>query len=311
VPPVFRPPVFARLNDAAARLRPSLLFAAAFIFAAPLPAAAVQVERSYEYYTISASSRKGLLEAFSRSGPALAKSGHRHAAATVLDFKENLQFQQSPGSCALAKVDINVIARIYLPRWEERDSAKDPRLIGFWDVMTDDMHEHEAKHIQIAVYYAQIIEQKARKLRPQRDCGRLTDKVHEIMTEISDENTVAQDNFDKSEAQRVKAWLANEAKQDALYREAEARLTRHTPRIPPKYVVSHEGDSTAAAAAGESAQTAEAKTEINAAAAPAGADAAGTDAAKPAAGKTTAQTARPEAKTDIPAGAAETAGKNH
>jgi len=238
---------FSLLRFAPPAAKQLALCAAFILFAAIKTASAAEVERFYEYYPVSAASIAELQKAFSNSGPYLAQSGQRHAAATAIKFQNQLDLRQKGGLCAVAQANIRIIAKIYLPRWQEEEEINDPKLASFWNQIGQDISRHEAQHIEIAYTYALSMEHELRSLPARRKCARLQADAEAVMRRLIRNESAAQAKFDAGEAKRITQWLTERAAAAERDAEAEARRTQHTPKImPPRPAEAESGAATGA-----------------------------------------------------------------
>jgi predicted secreted Zn-dependent protease len=69
-----------------------------------------------------------------------------------------------------------------------------------WDALAADIKRHEERHAEIARQHARMLEQQLMKLRPERDCEVLQDRVSVVTDEVTLAHDEAQMRFDLIES---------------------------------------------------------------------------------------------------------------
>lgn len=182
------------------RLRAALSLAALIGISLPTSASAdVVVRKSITYFQIGGRNAAELDAELSRKGPLTETSGSRHPGATQIRFGGDLTYTKRGTRCAIEDVSVVVETKLILPRWKNRKrAAQDMALL--WDALSADIKRHEERHAEIARQHAKLLEQRLFKLRPERDCETLQDRVGEVTDEVTAAHDEAQMRFDRVEA---------------------------------------------------------------------------------------------------------------
>lgn len=176
-----------------------LALAAAISITFAMTASAASVSRSYNYFSIGGSTLEEIESELSRRGPQLGSTGRRHPGATRMEFKTRLGYGEGGGYCRITAANVTVEARVFLPRWQQRQAAdNDVRLI--WDTLSADIRRHEESHIQIARSHALMMERALRAIPRERDCATVAERAQQISAEILARHDEEQARFDRVEA---------------------------------------------------------------------------------------------------------------
>ena len=109
-----------------------------------------------------------------------------------------MEFTEKSSSCAVTKADVQLKARIILPRWRQRKRAKRDLAI-IWDTLSADIKRHEESHVIIAKNHARELETRLRKIRSRKGCEDAEAKTKKITQEILDKHDREQQRFDRIE----------------------------------------------------------------------------------------------------------------
>jgi predicted secreted Zn-dependent protease len=172
-------------------------FALACLFAGESANAAV-VLRTYEYFTLSGRTAADLDRELSRRGPQIHKTGQRHPGATQLRFNTKVKYGSDSKSCRIVAADITIHARVHLPRWKQRPSAK-PDLALIWDTLSADIKRHEESHIIIARTAAFDMERALKALPWRSNCDEMKNDAAALMVKLMKQQDEAQVQFDRVE----------------------------------------------------------------------------------------------------------------
>ncbi|MBA8902176.1 MULTISPECIES: DUF922 domain-containing protein [unclassified Phyllobacterium] len=172
-------------------------FACACLFAVQSASAAV-VLRKYEYFTLSGKTAADLDRELSRRGPQIHKTGQRHPGATQMRFNTKVKYGSDAKSCRVVEADITIHARVHLPRWKQRASAK-PDLALIWDTLSADIKRHEESHIIIARTAAFDMERALKALPWRSNCDEMKTDAAALMTKLMLQQDAAQIQFDRVE----------------------------------------------------------------------------------------------------------------
>lgn len=158
------------------------------------------IYKNINYYTISGTTPTQLDKALTRKGPYVKNTGMHHPGATTISFKPQLKLIKQGDYCKVATVQVDVYAKMSLPRWKQRATTKSIEMALIWDTLSRDIKRHEESHIVIARAHASKIEQAVRQLPAQRDCDTLRKNIEQTSAEILQSHEDAQRHFDKVEA---------------------------------------------------------------------------------------------------------------
>ncbi|MGO4451726.1 DUF922 domain-containing Zn-dependent protease [Phyllobacterium sp. TAF24] len=172
-------------------------FAFVCLFAAQSASAAV-VLRKYEYFTLSGKTAADLDRELSHRGPQIHKTGQRHPGATQMRFNTKVKYGSDAKSCRVVEADITIHARVHLPRWKQRASAK-PDLALIWDTLSADIKRHEESHIIIARTAAFDMERAFKALPWRSNCDEMKNDAAALMTKLMQQQDAAQVQFDRVE----------------------------------------------------------------------------------------------------------------
>jgi len=173
---------------------------------------AAKIYRQYKYYTISGQNAEKLDMALSCQGPYLKSTGNHHPGASHIRFQSDIQLRKTGKYCRVEKANVDVYAKISLPRWKQRRTTKIPELAIIWDVLSQDIKRHEESHVIIARAHASETEYAVRSLVYRRDCQSLQKDIDRIIRRILHQHDESQIRFDyietKSFGKRFNRLLA-------------------------------------------------------------------------------------------------------
>jgi predicted secreted Zn-dependent protease len=182
------------------RLRAALTLAVLTGISLPPSASAdVVVRKSISYFQIGGRTAAELDAELSRKGPFTETSGNRHPGATQIRFGGDLTYTRRGTRSAIDDVRVTVETKLILPRWKNRNRATQDMAL-LWDALSADIKRHEERHAEIARQHAKLLEQRLLKLRPERDCETLQDRVGVVTDEVTIAHDEAQMRFDRIEA---------------------------------------------------------------------------------------------------------------
>ncbi len=182
------------------RLRTAVVFAVMIGLSLPLAASAeVVVEKSTTYFQIGGRTAADIDAELARKGPFTQASGSRHPGATQIRFGGDLTYTRRGNRCAIDDVRVTVETKLILPRWKNRKQASREMAL-LWDALSADIKRHEERHAEIARQHAKQLEQRLLKLRPERDCEILQDRVATVTDEVTLAHDEAQMRFDMIES---------------------------------------------------------------------------------------------------------------
>ncbi|QLF70709.1 DUF922 domain-containing protein [Peteryoungia desertarenae] len=173
-----------------------------------IPAAEAEMlaTKSITYFNIGGRTAEEIDNELTRKGPLTNSTGLRHPGATRIQFGGDLSYVEDGRRCWVEDVQVTVNTRIILPRWTNRKRA-DTDMALLWDTLASDIKRHEERHAEIARQYARELQDALTRLRPERDCTRMQDKVAETTDRVTDEHDKAQIQFDRVEAKNFEARM--------------------------------------------------------------------------------------------------------
>lgn len=182
------------------RLRAAVTLAVLIGISLPPSASAdVVVRKSISYFQIGGRTAADIDAELSRKGPFTQASGNRHPGATQIRFGGDMTYTRRGNRCAVDDVRVTVETKLILPRWKNRKRATQD-MATLWDALASDIKRHEERHAEIARQHAKLLEQRLLKLRPERDCEILQERVGEVTEEVTAAHDEAQMRSDRIEA---------------------------------------------------------------------------------------------------------------
>ncbi|TPP11318.1 DUF922 domain-containing Zn-dependent protease [Rhizobium glycinendophyticum] len=158
------------------------------------------VRKSISYFQIGGTTASDLDDELARKGPFTQATGNRHPGATQIRFGGDLTYTKRGTRCAVEGATVTLETKIILPRWKNRKRAS-AEMAMIWDALSADIKRHEERHAEIARQHAKLLEARLMKLRPERDCERLQEKVTAVTDEVTRAHDAAQMKFDRIESQ--------------------------------------------------------------------------------------------------------------
>lgn len=181
------------------RLLPTIILAALSLACLAQSASASKIYRKDSFYTISGNTAAELDRSLSGRGPFLKTTGSRHPGATRLKFVPDIRLVKEGRYCKVAKANIDIEAKVLLPRWKQRNSTRSPELAIIWDVLYRDIRRHEESHIVIARAHASEMEHEIRSLYYQRNCQDLQRNINKVVNRVMRKHDRAQAYFERVE----------------------------------------------------------------------------------------------------------------
>lgn len=162
------------------------------------PARAVEIVKTYGYFTIGGTTLDEIQQELSKRGPHVKSTGSRHPGATRMEFDTRIGYARQSGSCRIASAVVTLKVHVILPRWRSRSrSDADVRL--FWDTLSSDIRRHEGLHADIARNYAHKLENALKATGRQKDCDTAAAKARTVTARILARHDKAQARFDRVE----------------------------------------------------------------------------------------------------------------
>ncbi len=155
---------------------------------------------SVDYYQIGGRSLEQLDQEIKEKGPRI--NGNEHAVAVSnIRMIPDIALLPGPKGCIVSRANINVQAKITLPRWINRKDAE-RRLARAWDNLDRYTRLHEAVHVTIAHKYAKQLEMELKTLRTGRSCSTTKKIVRATIKRTLRDHEREQLAFDASEKKR-------------------------------------------------------------------------------------------------------------
>jgi predicted secreted Zn-dependent protease len=162
------------------------------------PAGAAGLSKTYSYFSVGGKTPAEIESELSKRGPNVKSTGGRHPGAIQIEFKTHTTYAGENGGCKVATASVTVQAKIFLPRWRQREKANGNTRL-YWDTRSADIRRHEETHVIIAKNHAWDIEQALMRIRQQRDCTVAEAKAKATTNRIIALSDRAQREFDRVE----------------------------------------------------------------------------------------------------------------
>lgn len=158
-----------------------------------------RVKKTITYFDIGGRTAAEIDAELSKKGPLTQSTGGRHPGATQIQFGGDVTYSSTGGRCAIEDATVTLKTKLILPRWKNRSKA--PSGLGLiWDSLSADIKRHEERHAEIARQHARELEARLKRLRPERNCDQLQDKVAAITDKVTANHDRAQMQFDRVES---------------------------------------------------------------------------------------------------------------
>ncbi|WP_265518397.1 DUF922 domain-containing Zn-dependent protease [Nitratireductor luteus] len=162
-------------------------------------ASAASMSRSYSYFPIGGLTLPEIESQLRTRGPKLESTGTRHPGATNLEFNTSVDYVERDGRCRVSNATVSVKAKVTLPRWRNRNRAKqEVRLI--WDTLAKDIKRHEESHLSIAKNHARQLEDAIGGMVGTGSCSALEKRVQAKAAKVLAQHDAAQERFDRIES---------------------------------------------------------------------------------------------------------------
>ena len=173
-------------------LRPHFLPVLALLLTSASAAASEQLD--INYYAITGSTSRQLLEAMQSQGPQ-ADDGRRFHGYTRWQVRWKYQATAGGSNCRIRNVETQVAGTITLPEWTDASSADDD-LLNRWQNYSRILREHEEGHYQFALDAAASIRQQLTELPPQ-PCSLLNERANRLGMSLVDEQRQREIAYDR------------------------------------------------------------------------------------------------------------------
>jgi predicted secreted Zn-dependent protease len=158
------------------------------------------------YYEVSGRTTKAIDRQLALHGPYIQGKGHV-LAATDIALIPSIVLKEQPGKCSVAEARFQVQAKVTLPKWRQRNSARGD-IADTWDNFAAYAAVHELVHIKIAEDHADKLSRRLNDLPSASDCKMLGNKIDAVVKAVEVEHGRAQDKFDTDEGKRFDRLVA-------------------------------------------------------------------------------------------------------
>jgi predicted secreted Zn-dependent protease len=159
------------------------------------------------YYEVSGRTTKAIDRQLALHGPFIPGKG-RVLAATDIALIPRIVLKEQPGKCSVEEALFQVKAKITLPKWRQRKSARGD-IADTWDNFAAYAAVHELVHIKIAEDHADKLSRRLNDLPAEADCKTLGNKIDAVAKAIEAEHGRAQEKFDTDESRRFDRLVAH------------------------------------------------------------------------------------------------------
>ena len=170
------------------------------------PAGAVNLVKTYSYFTVRGRTLDDIQNELSRHGPMVNTTGLRHPGATRMTFTTRIGYADEGKSCRIASAVVTTEVHVILPRWHPRGRTdKDVRI--FWDTLAADIKRHEERHVEIAKQYGSELEKALLAIDRQDTCQLAAAKAKEVTARVLSDHDRAQAEFDRVEGMNFESRI--------------------------------------------------------------------------------------------------------
>ena len=155
--------------------------------------------KTFSYFSIGGLTATDLDRELSTKGPFASSTGSRHPGETQIKFGGSAKYLEKNGSCRIQDAQVNVVSKIFLPTWKNRNRAT-PDLALIWDALASDIKRHEERHAEIALQHAKALESTIKALPAETTCAAMRAEVAKVTDIAISEHDRDQQRFDKTEA---------------------------------------------------------------------------------------------------------------
>jgi len=171
-----------------------------------VPAGAVNLVKTYSYFTVRGRTLDDIQNELSRHGPMVNTTGLRHPGATRMTFTTRIGYADEGKSCRIASAVVTTKVHVILPRWHPRGRTdKDVRI--FWDTLAADIKRHEERHVEIAKQYGSELEKALLAIDRQDTCQLAAAKAKEVTARVLSDHDRAQAEFDRVEGMNFESRI--------------------------------------------------------------------------------------------------------
>jgi predicted secreted Zn-dependent protease len=155
------------------------------------------------FYDIKGKDEKSLDRSVRMVGP---QNGHAFASTELRLVPLDIRPAADSRGCRVGTAKIKVVAKILLPRWQDRSGASGDLKRGF-DNYAAYAKVHEQQHVKIGEVAADALETALLAIPPQKNCDVTLKKAKSTIRGILARHHKAQLTFDAIEKRRINALI--------------------------------------------------------------------------------------------------------
>lgn len=171
-------------------------------------AQAAKIYRTIHYYSISGKTGHDLIQALRVKGPYVESTKSHHPGATSISFLPDIHLKKVGKYCRVTRANIDIRAKIQLPKWRQRATTRNPALAFIWDTLSQDIKRHEESHAIIARSHASEMEMTIHKLPVRKKCDDLRQNIISEVEKMLKKHMIEQIQFDYIEGINFKKRLS-------------------------------------------------------------------------------------------------------
>lgn len=186
------------------------LIVAAFIIAFPLHVAAQPTfSKNYQKFNINGLTSSEIWESIHKNGPRSNLGiGVGHAGFTSFRFDNSVKFAPANNRCSIIEIKFHLTSIVELPAWTDQKRASRSVQI-YWKALASDVRRHEDGHVEIAEQSIEKLYGDLQKIKPQRTCDSLKQKIQATIKLSEVARNRAQNAFERKEMRGQRKRLNN------------------------------------------------------------------------------------------------------
>ncbi len=158
--------------------------------------AEVAINETYNYYTVQGNSTTELRKSINKKRD---KNTNMKGfdASTRWTITWTFKYLPTQTDCHITEATVTVAIEYHLPQWKGRDDSKKPAIKKAWDTYSDNLHDHELQHGNIAKTTAKQIERGLLNIAPTHgDCQHLQAKGNALASQLLKKSRQQHSDFD-------------------------------------------------------------------------------------------------------------------
>lgn len=157
-------------------------------------AAEVSIEETYSYYKVQGNSTAKLRKSINKKRDR--NTGLKgFDASTHWTINWTFKYQPTQTGCRITQATVAVKIEYRLPQWPTRDQSNNLVLIEAWNTYSNNLHNHESAHGNIAKTAANDIEHSLLNIN-HSDCELLQSQANQIASQLVKESRQQHTDFD-------------------------------------------------------------------------------------------------------------------